>query len=137
MRQEGDRRAHPRLRERDSVVVTVLSAPEVPELEDKTFFCTTEDLSPSGLRLRLHVRVPIGAVLGLRVAFTLPLGTFRHIGRAAWVRELRPDKLYAVGVEFSYTLGARGSAWRDIVGRKLALKTSREGQDKSSGQERA
>ena len=116
-----DRRAYPRLREKDSVVVTVLSAPEVPELENKTFFCTSEDLSSGGLKLRLSTHVPVGAVLGLRVAFTLPLGTFRHIGRVAWSEEGTDSKACLVGVEFTYTLSGRAAAWKDIVEKKLTL----------------
>lgn len=115
----ADGRAHARVASSGSVVVTVLSSPDVPELRNKVFFCSTRDLSVGGLRLRMQVPVPPASILGLLVAMSDPIGAFRHIGRVAWTRRLPEGAAFAVGVEFTDTPRATRMAWRDAVGRRL------------------
>lgn len=117
-----NRRRHPRLPEEDRVAVTVLTAREAPELEKKTFFCSTRDISAGGLRLLVSVRalVPVGAVLILRVAFNSPLRAFRQIGRVVWWRRAPTGAgRMMLGVEFDESACASMAAWRGIIERKL------------------
>ena len=117
-----ERRRDERIGERKQVVVTVLAAPAAREIEGRTFFCRTEDLSASGLRLRLHCAMPDGSALALRVAFSVPLKAFRLIGRSAWTREVDAASEYEVGVEFRDCPARTMSEWRDAV--KVLLKGS-------------
>jgi len=95
-----ERRRDERIGERKQVVVTVLAAPAAREIEGRTFFCRTEDLSASGLRLRLHCAMPDGSALALRVAFAAPLRAFRLVGRSVWSRKSDAESVFEVGVEF-------------------------------------
>ena len=56
------------------------------------------DLSESGLRLRVHEPLPVGAELRFEVA----LGAKLHAatGRIVWGEELKPDEAYEFGVKF-------------------------------------
>jgi len=117
-----ERRKQPRLRDKNEVKVTILSAPEAPDLENATFSCATEDVSASGLRLCLDRSLPTGATIELKVVSQDPSGgTFWHIGRAAWVKELgTAEDSYAVGVKFTTTPEATLMAWERILQEKMS-----------------
>lgn len=121
--QDQDRRIDGRFSEEAQVAVTVLSAPEAPELVDRTFFCPTDDLSLHGMRLCVHVSVPVGALVQLRVAFIKPLRAFKHDGRVVWVRkdESGPHP-YALGVEFPQLPPGEADGWQDMIERKLTIR---------------
>ena len=110
-----ERRRDKRIDERKQVAITVLAAPEARELEGRTFFCPTEDLSVSGLRLKVHAAIPKGAALALRVAFASPLKAFRLIGRSAWSRDTDEGSLCEIGVEFRECPVKVLSEWSDTV----------------------
>ena len=86
-----EKREHNRLEERNRVTVTVISAPEAPEIERKSFFCWTHDLSVGGLKFCVHTHVPMGALLKLEVVFADPPEEFRHIGQVMWEQEFEEE----------------------------------------------
>jgi hypothetical protein len=102
------------------VAVTVLSAPEVPDLEGMTFFCRTEDLSINGLRLHVHTHVPLGAMLDMRVAFKDPLRSFKLSGLVAWGRLIDRTSAVELGIEFGDVPLVTLEPWKEIVAKKLA-----------------
>ena len=116
-----EKRIHPRLCEQDSVAVTVLSAPKAIELEHRTFYCSSNDLSVSGLNFSVHSGVPVGSLLKLQVELTQPLDTFYHLARVVWARNVDQDVVlsYRIGVEITETLQNRASDWAVIIRRKL------------------
>ena len=114
-----ERRIHPRIRDNGSVVVTILSAPEAPSLVKKVFFCTTEDLSLSGMRFHAPADVPVNTRLEMRVAVKNPTGAYKHVGRVVWVKVLEGAQPYAVGVQFTDSTATTLSAWKDLVTMKL------------------
>lgn len=119
-----ERRKQTRLQDRNEVQVTILSAPQAPDLENTSLACATEDVSSSGLRLCLDHELPRGATLELKVSCSEPTGTFWHIGRAAWVKPLDGDKgSYTVGVKFTTTPRATLMAWQKILADKMARRT--------------
>ncbi|MDA0989428.1 MAG: PilZ domain-containing protein, partial [Verrucomicrobia bacterium] len=108
----AERRINDRFREANRVAVTIISASGAPDLINRTFFCPTADLSRSGLRLTVHIGVPVGAELELRIAFLKPLRTFTHAGRVVWVRKENHDRFpYALGVEFTALEPAAEEIW--------------------------
>lgn len=118
----SERREFERFKEENRVAVTILSAEAAPNLVNKTFFCPTENLSESGLRLSVHVGVPVGAELELRIAFLKPLRSFKHEGRVVWVRrESRHRFPYAIGVEFTRIEAGGIEAWRALITNKLLM----------------
>ena len=110
---EEQRRA-PRMEEQDYATVTVISAPEVPALERKTFTCLTRDVSVSGLQFVAFVGPPIGAILHLHVAVLRPVRAFNHIARVVWTKH-SADATYSIGVEFTDTQGEAWAAWKTHV----------------------
>ena len=121
-----EQRSYRRLKERDRVTVRVLSAPRNPDLENRTFFCDTEDISPRGARFCVDTRFPVGAMLELRVALQHPLQAFRHVGRVAWLEAVEEGTPYLVGVEFAEAQTDKLIAWKDIVNRKLSAEGASE-----------
>ncbi len=120
-----DKREFDRLEERNRVTVTVLSAPEAPEIERKSFYCWTHDLSVGGIRFCVHTHVPMGAILKLEVVFTEPHEIFRHIGQVMWEQEFEEEGILSswLGVKFTETLGGepRMGAWAGIFHSKLGI----------------
>jgi hypothetical protein len=115
-----ERRTGKRVQEEAQAAVTVLSAEDAPELVNKTFFCPTENLSVTGLRLSVQANVPVGSVLELRIAFTQPLRSFQHTGRVVWIRKDDRGRLtHALGIEFTHVSIEVEDAWRDMIARKL------------------
>jgi len=121
-RPKSERRSNVRFDENAQVAVTVLSSDEAPALADKAFFCPTENLSMTGLRLMLHVNVPVDTSMQLRIAFIKPLRAFHHEGRSVWIRKLDSSSLpYACGVEFTRIPPDIADSWRAMIERKLSL----------------
>jgi hypothetical protein len=114
-----ERRRHPRIPSDNKVAVKVLAAPETPDLQNRTFFCTTADISRSGLRFCADVPVPVDTTLELRVSFARPLRAFVHVGQAVWVREekLNDGARYAVGVTFTNTATPTHIEWKALLAR--------------------
>ncbi len=114
-----ERRAHPRISEKNSVAVKVLSCPDDPSLVKKVFFCATEDLSVGGVKLQLSKEVPVGTRLELRVAVSRPYVSFRHVGRVVWVKKQDMELPYATGIQFSSPPGDGRTVWKQFIADKL------------------
>jgi len=114
-----DRRSEPRLLEKNSVAVTIISSPETPQLEKETFFCSTADVSVGGVRLQSAIVPPVGARLRLLVALASPARSFVHAGRVAWRGRRGADGRVPLGIQFSETADKVLREWRGVVERKL------------------
>lgn len=121
----SENRQFKRLEERNRVTVTVLSAPEAPDIERKSFYCWTHDLSIGGLKFCVHSHVPMGATLKLEITFKEPRETFMHIGRVMWEQEYEEDGILSswLGVKFSETIGGdpRIALWAAALEAKLGI----------------
>jgi hypothetical protein len=83
----------------------------------------TLDLSESGLRLRVHESLPIGAELDLELKIA---GEVQRLqGRILWGEEIEPDKTYEFGVRFVDVK----PAVRDELRLYVSLKRSAEEED--------
>jgi hypothetical protein len=102
----------------EDVQVLILSAPDAPQIENRSCGCRTADLSPRGLSLQLGEALPVGAMLEMRLSPAKGKG-FWHIGRVAWSRQ-QEDGRYAVGVEFTRTPEATLLAWEQLIEEKLS-----------------
>lgn len=116
MSKQENRRQYPRFEERNRVMVTVLSAPDAPHIESRSYYCWTRDLSACGMRFCVHSRVPVGAILKLEVLFDDPRENFRHIGKVMWEQEFNDDGVVSnwLGVQITETLGGdlNFSSWK-------------------------
>jgi c-di-GMP-binding flagellar brake protein YcgR len=114
-----ENRKHTRVAEQDSVAVTVLASPGAEGLVNRTVFCTTEDLSAGGIRLRASVRIPSGSTVEMRVAVARPLKAFRQRGRVVWANEAASAGQYVLGVEFLEAKPGDLDQWRGLVSQRL------------------
>ena len=115
----AERRRHPRVLDESLVAVTVLASPDAPDLINRTFFCHSEDLSVSGIRLHVPVVLPRKASLILRIAFAAPLKAFRRFGTVAWCRPTPDDQVHDAGVEFAVPSSESEGEWLRMVDDKL------------------
>lgn len=116
-----ENRLHPRLEEENRVAVTVVHAQNAPELENQTFFCPTEDISASGLKLSVPTQIPSGSSVELRVALLKPLRSFLLLGDVRWSRKTPGRFPFAVGIRFKNFEGPSRALWQDAVNRKLTV----------------
>ncbi len=115
-----DRRRWQRVAARSRVSVMVVSAPELPNLEGKRYYCWTDDISAGGLRFRVHSKVPLAAILKLDIQLDdVPQGSFMHMGRVAWEQEFEDHGVVSrwLGVEITETLGGedRFRRWQSLI----------------------
>ncbi len=113
----ANRRVHSRVAQKGYIKVIVDAAPEALTLEGKVFQCTTRDLSSGGLKMVVHMSVPIGTMVRLHVVFTEPAAEFVHVARVAWSRVQHTDVVqsYSIGVEFCDTVGQENHVWSDFI----------------------
>lgn len=110
-----ERRLTRRVREKVAGVVTVISAPAVPALVNKSFPCLTADLSSTGVKINIHIHTPPKALLELMVDLPLVEQIFRRVGQVAWVESWPDGKTFSVGVEFTDSQRDVAQAWTGAV----------------------
>jgi len=117
-----NRRTDPRILEANSVAVTILESPGAPQLENETLFCSTEDVSVGGVKLRSRVSPPIDSRLKLLVALGTPLCSFTHAGRVAWLGKRDENGRVEMGVEFTDTPDDVLAQWREVIEHRLNVR---------------
>jgi c-di-GMP-binding flagellar brake protein YcgR len=95
-----DRRRDARVGEEDKVTVEVLGGVGEPE-EDRVINALTKDISPGGVRIMTHVRIPAGARLRLEVVLSRRRRLISVNGVVRWARSIYEDDLFEMGVEFT------------------------------------
>jgi hypothetical protein len=119
-----ERRGGPRVEVEEDIKVTVLSMPEAPAIENRTFDCRTRDISARGIRFVVSEPLPRGCPIELRLAGTESLSGFWHIGRITWSRQDQSGDGYSVGVHFTETPEATLEAWEELLEEKLSRKAA-------------
>ena len=115
-----ERRRDERLQNRNRTEITVLSAPEAHDLEQRSFSCFTEDVSEGGLRLHVPHAVPVGSKLELLVKSASPRKRAWHVGRVVWARKEEKLDSHCVGVRFLSSPEQALKAWQEILREKFA-----------------
>ena len=114
-----ERRRHQRVNEQHSVVVKVSRSPNDPSLHSKSFYGSTDNLSESGLGLRLPVAIPEGSTVDVSVAFLDMTAAFRHVGRVVWQGEAPKGSCFRAGLEIVDTPSAVDDEWKKTLSRRL------------------
>ncbi len=86
-----EQRSDPRIEVHSDVNVKVQLAPEIRDLEGKSFPFQSEDVSVYGLRLDVDIPVPIGALLELEVKLHNSAMKYRHMGNVVWADAMDED----------------------------------------------
>jgi hypothetical protein len=118
-----ERRVTERIPANHNVEITVLSVPDAPELENKTFDCQSEDISANGIRFSVDASLPKDCPIELRINDETTHNGFWHVGRVVWVSKPDGAPRYEVGVRFTETPEATLEAWAKLLAEKLARKT--------------
>lgn len=92
----ADKRRHPRLMREETLSVRPMGEPG-DALQDAVY-CSTLDMSASGLRLQTEVDWPEGQQLDIWIALLDELGTYHLHGQLNWIRAAA-DGGYLAGVE--------------------------------------
>jgi hypothetical protein len=117
-----EKRSHPRITEDAEVAVKIKSAPEVRNIEGKTFSCRTTDVSMRGVQLKSNVDIPIGTLLELDIIFKQTSKNYIHIGNVVWKTESSDDEsefegepYYNVGIRFNEVSNPQLRDWIKAV----------------------
>jgi c-di-GMP-binding flagellar brake protein YcgR len=89
-----------RVGEEDKVTVEILGGGGEPS-EDRVINALTKDISPGGVRIMTHVRIPAGARLRLEIVLSRRRRLIKVNGVVRWARSIYEDDLFEMGVEFS------------------------------------
>jgi Tfp pilus assembly protein PilZ len=99
MSEKQDRRQHTRQKRDERVVVQVASSTHDTLPAGTVVRCSTKDVSPSGLRIRLDHQVPDGFLVELWVEVSNHPTKFYLAGEVMWCQELEDKKHYLIGVK--------------------------------------
>jgi hypothetical protein len=115
MSEQKYRRKEPRFTGDNRLIATIQATPETESVGPRTFFCTAEDYSASGMRFPSESSVKSGTRIQLRLAVTKPPQAFRLLGEVVWCRQEPGRPGYAVGVRFVPGPGLTLDEWAAFV----------------------
>jgi len=104
MMMEEENRREKRKQEKQEVEVFKDTSSQ-KQSDSDTFTAVTENLSLSGVRLRSHKYFPVNTVLKIRMPF-LKKKTVSLRGKVRWVKNIKEEKKFDIGIEFLDTLPA-------------------------------
>ncbi len=113
-----ERRRNPRLPRHERLFIEIISSTQDPSLTGQTIKCSTDDLSVSGLRIRLDHAVPAGCLLDLWVKVGAHPGTFLFTGEVKWSQE-EGEGTFLIGVELRDRPRDDNKAWREMISKEL------------------
>jgi Tfp pilus assembly protein PilZ len=112
-----ERRAHPRLKAENKLMVTA-QPPEGSGEAEYAFLCSTENISVGGLRFITKTPPAVGTRLNLKIFTEKQNQSFNLKGRVAWTAANGANKT-AVGVQFSDSPIDELTAWRQMIEQKM------------------
>ena len=110
----AERRNRDRIEADYRIEITVRS-PDGTQSESNTFCCSTEDISPGGLRFDSDVVFERDQPIDLLVVLRWSYWGFPFKGRVAWVRKRGRGQRYSVGVQFIDPPEATRLAWEEAL----------------------
>jgi hypothetical protein len=95
-----------------------IASPGSPDLEDDVVHAVVRDVSAKGMKLRLHIDVPLNAQIEVRYRALTPSAlapgeTFVHRGRVAWTQTSTEGVVvtHQVGVQLTQVDATRQEIW--------------------------
>jgi len=92
----GDKRRHPRLMREETLSIRPVSGGQGIAERD-AIYCSTVDMSASGIQVQLERPLPEGQHLDIWIALLDDLGTYHLQGKVNWVRE--ESSVLVAGIE--------------------------------------
>ena len=99
-----------RIERREEVLVDVIECETQPDLRDAVFECYTVDISQSGIKISGAERIPVDAVLDLRLDCSS--AKFRLQGRVRWSRGAHK---HFIGLSLDDAKSPDMSAWAEMI----------------------
>lgn len=110
-----DRRQHIRQPRHERVIVQFLSSTHDRLPAGTVMRCSTKDVSPRGIGIRLDRRLPEGFLLELCVDMSDHTGSIFLLGEVKWCRELAEGKRNLVGVELKERRTDDFDLWQKLL----------------------
>lgn len=99
MRKRRERRRHRRLKQKERLCIQIIESDRVPALRGKTVYCSSVDISASGLQIELDREAPPGCVLDLWIEVKGRRGRIFLTGEVRWCTENQERGKYQLGIE--------------------------------------
>jgi hypothetical protein len=109
-----NRRRHPRLMRQERLFIVLVAPGQAEELAGQTVYCATEDLSESGLKIRMQQPLPRGSHVDLWLKMGDHPGTFLLAAQVRWHQALSSGE-FMLGLELADRLGTDNERWRAVV----------------------
>ena len=93
-----DRRKHPRLRREERAVIRQLNI-SGEDVTVSKYYCTTVDISPSGLQIQTKRAFPLGEQVEITVNLEGHPAAFNLSGVTRWIAPSKDEPGYVLGIE--------------------------------------
>lgn len=98
---EEERRIEPRLDDHSEISIELEA--EEPGRRTRLYYGRAKDASPSGLRVQTDVQFPISTRIDIKLQSTRTGKLIQAKGIVKWVRFLKDQRCYEIGIEFAET----------------------------------
>jgi Tfp pilus assembly protein PilZ len=108
----NDRRSALRLRQEERAVVRPVDAEE--SFSHAALYCSTIDISPSGIQIRSVASIPPGARVNIAIMLEGLNQVFYLAGKVKWCARLQDAENHTLGIEFQENDISDMTSWRRI-----------------------
>ena len=115
MKSIRERRAYPRLTEKQKIQVRVASCDAEKALKGRTFSGASKDISVGGVQFYARRTLPVGTEVDVRIELSRPHEVFNREGRVIWSQQATGGGRVIVGVHFSDKDRDTMIAWRRML----------------------
>ncbi len=115
MDQPSDRRGYFRVEHEDQLFVKVLSSSVEALPPGRTLYCSSEDVSYTGIRIHCESDIPMGSHVELWLKSIQRRGTLIIQGKARWSRALPVGEGYWIGIEFDVEPPHKLKAYQSMI----------------------
>lgn len=111
MRRRRERRRHRRLKHKEQIFIQIIESDRVPALRGTTVYCSSVDVSLSGMQIELDREAPPGCVLDMWVEVKGRRGRFFLSGEVRWCSADERRVRYQVGIELNEGDATQAKGW--------------------------
>lgn len=98
MSKPEERRRHPRLRKEERAVIRMLNI-SGEDVTVSKYYCTTVDISPTGLQIRTRKVFPVGEQVEINLTLEGYETAFNLSGITRWISDSKDEPGYVIGIE--------------------------------------
>lgn len=111
MRKRRERRRHRRLMQKERLFIQIIESDRVPALRGKTIYCSSVDVSSSGLQIEIDREAPPGCVLDMWVEIKGRRGRFYLSGEVRWCSADERRRKFQIGIELTERDATQEQEW--------------------------